>query len=314
MRYALAFKGISYNSNFRWGNDHTGYKISPTKDFSDTWPFYKKCIVDPIRKKGDAIDIFFNTYHSEKIDEYIEEMKPAAIRLKEFNTTLKQNDLENIWRIKRDALKLVRDYGEENKIKYDLVFVARFDYIIIQKVTELFYPDDAMSFGSMGDPDFIAVPGHMLDRIIEEYTKFVHWQSPWGQGLPPHWFPEKLTGAGVKIHCLYGSAKHMAVHHAGPCMPFVRAYPGHPAVAEPPPSYYGTEGWQDKYFNDCFYNESSPYYYKQSHWNEEGGWLNNKVYTPGWVKDTPCPDYDCRCKEGEVPDLNGECETREAKP
>jgi len=81
MKYAICYRGISYKENYFNEPGLNSYNV----DFCECLPSNKKYLIDPLVEKKNNVDVFFNTYDSLRLSEYINELKPVDINLKQFN-------------------------------------------------------------------------------------------------------------------------------------------------------------------------------------------------------------------------------------
>ena len=92
MKYAICYRGISYKENYFNEPGLNPYNV----DFYECLPSNKKYLINPLREKGNEVDVFYNTYDSQKLKEYIDELNPVNVCLTEFNSKIqKYNFLYN---------------------------------------------------------------------------------------------------------------------------------------------------------------------------------------------------------------------------
>ena len=79
MKYAICYRGISYKENYFNEPGLDSYNV----DFFDCIFYNEKYLINPLRDNGNDVDIFFNTYDSKKLNQYIDKLNPIDIRITE---------------------------------------------------------------------------------------------------------------------------------------------------------------------------------------------------------------------------------------
>ena len=80
MKYALCFRGISYYKDYYHADSPQLFDV----DFSQSLGSFQKNIIKPLKETGNDVDIFFTTYDSVKLQDYIDIMKPKAVKLNSY--------------------------------------------------------------------------------------------------------------------------------------------------------------------------------------------------------------------------------------
>jgi len=195
MRYALCLRGISYLEKYTF--DNRGTMDEYTIDFTHSVESIEKNIINPLRDQGHTVDIFFNTYSSIKLNEYISRLTPVLIKEREFNPNITPGNWSHIFDLIIDSALLINDYQEEHNFIYDRIMITRFDEYILQNITELYMPE-AMCTLSHTDDNFYHFPGHMLDIFILTATIMKK------QGTQcTHEIQKVLISKGVPCHRMY---------------------------------------------------------------------------------------------------------------
>ena len=132
MRYALCLRGISYLEKYTF--DNRGNMDEYTIDFIHSVESIEKNILNPLREQGHTVDVFFNTYSSIKLNEYISRLNPVSIKEREFDPNVKPGNWSHIFDLIIDSAILVNDYQEDNMFVYDRIIITRFDEYILQNI------------------------------------------------------------------------------------------------------------------------------------------------------------------------------------
>jgi hypothetical protein len=186
MKIAICYRGISYKRGHVHKPGVTPFDI----DFSHAIPYNEKYLIEPFRQRGDTVDIYFNTYASEKLDYFIERLSPAGVHLREFQDR-GWGDWQHIWQLAIDSLEQVSGKG------YDMVILFRFDLIPFVDLTTLYLPTDALSIATPYDDMFVILTG----SAIEQYLKMgVECRLI----ISTHGAPAMLRNRGHKAHTIYG--------------------------------------------------------------------------------------------------------------
>jgi len=171
MKYALALRGISYFKNYgnkgqlpkRMDGSNEPYEIN----FTWSWPFCKTNIIDPLIAEGHSVDIFFNTYNSEKLEYFMNICNPVKSLIKDYNNNILPGDYRHINKINYDTFNLIKQYQCEKQIEYDLIIMSRFDLFPIAKLTNLFIPTDTLSIVEKRLDTFFFVGKPILNEITD---------------------------------------------------------------------------------------------------------------------------------------------------
>lgn len=125
MKYALCLRGINYIENYTHDNKRG---ITPyTIDFKENIPYLYKFIILPLEKAGHTVDIFFVTYESEKLQEFVNLLEPKKVKINTFEPRITSYNWRNIFQLIRDSLSLVMEYSKEKSINYDYT-ITLMDY------------------------------------------------------------------------------------------------------------------------------------------------------------------------------------------
>lgn len=198
MKYALCYRGISYCKDYKHQSTENPdpYDI----DFEPCIPYINENVINPLKKIGDDIDVFFNTYDSEKLFRYKELIKPVYISLSKFNAQLPQCNWSNIFQLSIDALNMVKEYEDAKNIKYDFIILTRFDYVIFENITNLFIPENAISSTTEGDDYIYIISRNLLDTFIYMLNE-IKFKTDARQIL------KFLYNSGIRCHLLYPQYK-----------------------------------------------------------------------------------------------------------
>ena len=192
MKYALCLRGISYLTRTYRGSD-----IPFTIDFSLTYKLIKENIIDDLEKKGHQVDVFYDTYDTPKLQEYISYLNPKSVNVKQFDPNVGDGNYAHIAKIWHDVLILALQYQETNNIEYDFFITTRFDFLIFEKVTNLFIPHDAVSAPMKGDDLFTVIPKMLIDPFLNVLQKMFY------ERIVVHRFMDLLIEQGCKCHLYY---------------------------------------------------------------------------------------------------------------
>ena len=238
MRYALCLRGISFLEDYTFDNrgNMSGYTI----DFSHTIDSFYKNIINPLREQGHTVDIFFNTYSSSKLNEFVELMKPVSVKQTLYNSNIMPGNWANIFDIIINSALLVSEYQEENGFVYDRIMLTRFDEYMLQNITELYLPETLCTLTHQDD-NFHYFPGNFVDTFILTLSKMK------SEGKITHELQKVLISNGVPCHRIY------PLVHINTSYPFYRnirhftTTPGHyfyecsleEILTNPESKYYG---------------------------------------------------------------------------
>jgi len=194
MRYAICYRGISYFENYTHDNRSgmTPYNI----DFSYTIQSNLDKIINPIIGHDNSVDIFFNTYDSVKLHEYIEKLNPVAVNLREFDSNITYCNWSHIWQLNIDSLNMIRTYQNEVGINYDYIILSRFDLYMIENFYNVYIQKGGVSAPTKEDDMFIVIDGCLLDRIIELFDLNKN------AGMI-HLYTKILSESGILCHSMY---------------------------------------------------------------------------------------------------------------
>jgi hypothetical protein len=192
MKYAICYRGISFIENYSHKDDIPSYTI----DFANTIPFNRKYLIDPLLERGDEVDIFFNTYDSEKFDYFEKEMNPVAVRTSVFDNNIKYCNWPNIWQISIDTMEMVDSHQKVSGKWYDYIILFRYDLIPYMDFSKIFIPMDAVSCPSPQDDMFTVIPGYLLSDVLHLFKEFKY------SGMI-HNYTAILSHFGIKCHTMF---------------------------------------------------------------------------------------------------------------
>lgn len=141
MKYAICYRGISYKENYFNEPGLNPYNV----DFYECLPSNKKYLIDPLKEKGNEVDVFYNTYDSPKLKEYIDELNPANVCLSEFNSKIQKYNFPHVTQLIINSLEQIKKYQLENDIMYDYIILTRFDIYLLNDFSEIYLPENAIS-------------------------------------------------------------------------------------------------------------------------------------------------------------------------
>jgi hypothetical protein len=194
MRYALCYRGISYCKDYIHQSNE---KPEPYDiDFEPCIFHAKENIIKPIKESGNDIDIFFNTYDSEKLSLYRNLLTPVYTRLSEFNFNGPQNNWVYVFKMLLDCCYMVKEYEVKKNIKYDYIILTRFDYVFIEKITNLYIPENAVSATTEGEDHNYFISRDMLDIFISTLLQYQY-------STDTHQILKLLHNNGHRCHILY---------------------------------------------------------------------------------------------------------------
>lgn len=194
MRYALCLRGISFLEDYTFDNrgNMSGYTI----DFMHAAESFKKNIINPLREQGHTVDIFFNTYSSTKLKDYIDMMEPVFVKETIYDPNVKPGNWTNIFDILINSALIVNNYQEEHNFVYDRVILTRFDEYILQNITELYLPETLCTLSHMDD-NFHYFPGTLLSIFILTLSRMKD------QGKITHELQKTLVANNIPCHRMY---------------------------------------------------------------------------------------------------------------
>jgi len=194
MRYALCLRGISYLEDYTFDNrgNMSGYTI----DFSYAVESFYKNIINPLRKQGHTVDIFFNTYSSSKLNNFVEMMKPVSVKETQYDPNVKPGNWNNIFDIIMNSALLVDTYQQENGFTYDRIILTRFDEYMLQNITELYLPETLCTISHVDD-NFHYFPGYFIDTFVLTLSKMKD------EGKITHELQKTLSNKGIQCHRIY---------------------------------------------------------------------------------------------------------------
>ena len=207
MKYAVCLRGISYLTRTYRDSD-TPFTI----DFNEVASLIQKNIIDDLRENGHTVDLFFYTYDSIMLKEYIDLMNPKKVDIRILDLSVGDGNSPNIVKIWFNSLKVALDYEKETNIKYDYFISIRFDHLYFEKISNLCLPSDAISALQKGDDLFNVIPSQMMYPFLNTLQKmYVNKDIV-------HTYGDNFNRNGYKCNNLYSVPKDfnrrlMPLHH-----------------------------------------------------------------------------------------------------
>jgi hypothetical protein len=192
MKYAICYRGISYQKDYANEYHLQNYNV----DFYDALEFHKQNLINPLLEKGNEVDVFYNTYDSEMLSEYVNELNVVSVRTMDFQPNIKKYNWNNISNLLITTLEQVKEYQEKNNIKYDFIILNRFDIVIFRDFTKIFIPENAISVPHTNDDCFIVISGNLLDTALSIYKENLTKMST-------HDIHPKFGELGVRYHIMF---------------------------------------------------------------------------------------------------------------
>ena len=192
MRYAICYRGISYKENYFNEPGLNPYNV----DFHECLPSNKKYLIEPLVEKGNNVDVFFNTYNSPRLSEYVNEFNPVDVNLKKFNSSIQKYNFVHVTQLIIDSLEQIKKYQNDNNIEYDYIILTRFDIVLINDFSEIYLPENSISVPTRNDDCFIVIAGDLLDRAIEIYKKNQY-------NCISHHLVYKFLENNIRYHAMY---------------------------------------------------------------------------------------------------------------
>lgn len=161
MKYAVCFRGIHHLEPI---------KNYGTIDFEDSFKNIKQFILNSINEH----DIFISSYHSKKEEKLLEIYQPKKFMLSDFNVD--ENNFKAQLVHHYNCVQMILQNEEENKIKYDMILITRFDYIYFRHFYEMNLDltkfNIAMKHSSGNcDDNFWLFPRNMLDNFTSAVVR-----------------------------------------------------------------------------------------------------------------------------------------------
>jgi hypothetical protein len=192
MKYAICYRGISYKENYFNEPGLNPYNV----DFYECLPSNKKYLIDPLREKGNEVDVFYNTYDSPKLKEYIDELNPVNVYLTEFNSKIQKYNFSHVTQLIINSLEQIKKYQFDTGVVYDYVILTRFDIVLLNNFSKIYLPENAISVPTRNDDCFIVIAGNLLDCAIEMYKNNQH-------KCITHHMVYKFLENGIRYHAMY---------------------------------------------------------------------------------------------------------------
>jgi len=213
MKYALALRGISYLKDYKMGNNEP-YEIN----FTWSWPFCKTNIIDPLIAEGHSVDIFFNTYNSEKLEYFMNICNPVKSLIKDYNNNILPGDCRHINKINYDTFNLIKQYQCEKQIEYDLIIMSRFDLFPIAKLTDFYIQKNTISIVAPRLDTFFIIGHSIIDHLIDlfkhdfmvhEFVKLLYKNY----NIKTHLMFKKMYSSGYNIHPLACNTRNAFINN-----------------------------------------------------------------------------------------------------
>jgi len=192
MKYAVCYRGISYKENYFNEPGLNPYNV----DFFECLESNTKYLINPLKEKGNDVDIFYHTYDSSKLGEYCYALNPVDVCLKEFNPNVKKYNFSNVAQLMIDSLEQIKRYQKENDISYDFIILTRFDICLLNDFSEIYLPENCVSVPTRNDDCFIVISGDLLDKAIQIYKENKN-------ACITHHMVYKFLENGIRYHAFY---------------------------------------------------------------------------------------------------------------
>jgi hypothetical protein len=192
LRYAIGIRGISFLDNFYYDGTVPPFNI----DFDDTLPSFKENIILDLKQKGHNVDIFINTYTSNKLNHFIEELKPVMSYITPYSY-IKPGTGSTVYNKIINLFNMIVDYEKKNNIKYDYIIISRFDTLIFEKITNVFIPNNALSTVTPRDDNFFILSRNILEDV---FKCFIYMNN---NHILTHNYTNELTHMGIRCHTMY---------------------------------------------------------------------------------------------------------------
>lgn len=194
MRYALCFKGISYMPDYTHHGTSRPYNIN----FMDSIPYVYKNIITPLERAGHTVDIFFVTYETEKLKEFVNLLEPKEVKIMTFNPNIGMYDWKFIFQVMIDGLKLVKDYEDKHGFTYDFTILSRFDVLFVENILDVYLEPNGLSL-TLPRCDYVFIIGKGKNQVIIDY--FTHMQTE--TSLMSHDVGQYAAKRGIVAHSMY---------------------------------------------------------------------------------------------------------------
>jgi hypothetical protein len=192
MRYAICYRGISYQKDYANEYHLQNYNV----DFYDALEFHKQNLINPLLEKGNDVDVFYNTYDSEMLNDYIKELNVVSVKFSEFQTNIKKYNWSHISNLLISTLQQVKEYQEKNNVKYDFIILNRFDIVIFDNFSKIFIPENAISVPHPNDDCFIVISGNLLETALSIYKEHL-------TNITTHDIHRKFVELGIRYHIMF---------------------------------------------------------------------------------------------------------------
>lgn len=197
MKYALCLRGINYIKDYM--HDYKPGMTPYTIDFKESIPYLYKFIILPLEKAGHTVDIFFVTYETEKLKEFVNLLEPKEVKISSFNPYVTSYHWKNIYQLMIDSLKLVDNYSTNKKVNYDYTIISRFDTIYVESITNLFLEPNGVSFPAPRDDCCFIIGKDLNNKIISILEHMLN------TDLISHDCSSFFAQKGIPCHALYGN-------------------------------------------------------------------------------------------------------------
>ena len=205
MNFAICYRGISFKNNYKNELHLDSYSI----DFDKVSQFHIENLINPLKLKGENVDIIFNTYDSEKLQSYIDQFSPVDVKLQNFNSNIVKYNFNNVCDLLISTLEQAIDYEKKSGKVYDYIILNRFDIVIFSNFTNCIIIEDGVSVPTINDDCFIVYHRNIIEKAIEIYKKY--------KGhLITHHMVFKFIEQGIKYHSMYPNKPGDEVGFNGP--------------------------------------------------------------------------------------------------
>jgi hypothetical protein len=189
MKYAICLRGISYHENYQHNSNIPPFKI----DFHDTIHNFETYLVNPLKLKGNDVDIYFSTYPSVYLIDYYLHFLPKKVKLRKYQE-VPVGTPSSVYNGVLDSLEMIIKSG----IEYDYIIITRFDLIFLKNMAEIYFAENAISVMTPGDDNFIVLSGNLAELFYDHYKWLL------SMGKCNHEFSHEFFRKGHRVHLVHG--------------------------------------------------------------------------------------------------------------
>ena len=166
------------------------------------YKYFQKYIIDDLTEKGHIVDVFYDTYDTPKLNEYVSYLNPKLVNVKTYDPNVGDGNWKHILKIWADVLFVALDYEKQNNIKYDYFITSRFDTLVFEKISDLFLPNDAVSAYVNGCDNVTIIPQSIVHPFINTLIEMFE------NNDISHNYMNRLVKSGYKCNLLYDIKDH----------------------------------------------------------------------------------------------------------